>query len=62
MRLSDFMFDAAGPLPEGTSSLVRYAIGEPDTWNDTLALIWADFWNSAGTSADGDVFRMEGLG
>lgn len=42
------MYQGVGKLPSGERLFPRYAIGTSETWQDTIALVHRDIWNSLG--------------
>lgn len=61
-NLNDAYFlGAAGAFPDGITSLMRYAVGDRDSWQDTLTLVMADFWNAAGSAMDNGPAIVDGL-
>lgn len=48
LRLNEQWYDSAGTIEGARLQLPTYQLGEPDSWNETINLVWRDFWNSIG--------------
>lgn len=47
-RMSTAWPQIAGHIEPGSHVFPRYPVGEADTWNDLINLMWRDFWNLIG--------------
>jgi hypothetical protein len=47
-----------GRIEEGSHSFPRYQVGEVDTWNELLTLIWRDMWHFLGVDPRGETLKL----
>jgi hypothetical protein len=50
--------ETLGTFPAGVTPLPRYVLGEPESWHDTVNLMWTDFWNAIGVDSQTDNIRV----
>jgi hypothetical protein len=58
LDLDSTWLTAGGTMQVGAYAFPRYQVGEPESWSDTLGLMWRDLWNSIGVDVPRDQFRL----